>query len=266
MKKITSLLSIGALSIGIQSASANLIFDGNFNAAGTSINVSNFGFIQTPNVYSGNPVVGWQTTHIADYIEIWGPDMDPPSGTTYFAEMNAGEVASLYQVITAPNTSPFDIFFQHKGRAGIDKAGFSLIDIGSATGWTRGSGTVRYQTVFESPSSGWSTYSADNIFTPLSGRNYAVVFDSISAAGGDQTIGNLIANIRFGSGVFDPSATLVTSQSFTPSYGPAGGGGTAAVPEPGQVAASLLLLGGIGGYVFLKRRKAAKPAVATLTA
>ncbi len=34
------------------------------------------------------------------------------------------------------------------------------------------------------------------------------------------------------------------------------------VPEPGQVAASLLLLGGIGGYVFLKRRKAAKSAAA----
>jgi len=32
---------------------------------------------------------------------------------------------------------------------------------------------------------------------------------------------------------------------------------SAAVPEPGQVAASLLLLGGIGGYVFLRRRKAA---------
>jgi hypothetical protein len=29
----------------------------------------------------------------------------------------------------------------------------------------------------------------------------------------------------------------------------------AAVPEPGQVAASLLLLGGIGGYVFIKRRR-----------
>lgn len=37
----------------------------------------------------------------------------------------------------------------------------------------------------------------------------------------------------------------------------------AAVPEPGQIAASLLLLGGIGGYVFVKRRKAAKVAVAT---
>jgi hypothetical protein len=33
---------------------------------------------------------------------------------------------------------------------------------------------------------------------------------------------------------------------------------SAAVPEPGQVAASLLLLFGIGGYVWLKRRKAAK--------
>lgn len=35
-----------------------------------------------------------------------------------------------------------------------------------------------------------------------------------------------------------------------------------AVPEPGQVAASLLLLGCIGGYVFLKRRKVAKAGAA----
>lgn len=34
------------------------------------------------------------------------------------------------------------------------------------------------------------------------------------------------------------------------------------VPEPGQVAASLLLLGGIGGYIFIRRRRAATPASA----
>lgn len=40
-------------------------------------------------------------------------------------------------------------------------------------------------------------------------------------------------------------------------------GPSSSVPEPGQVAASLLLLGGIGGYVFLKRRQSAMSAVAT---
>lgn len=39
-----------------------------------------------------------------------------------------------------------------------------------------------------------------------------------------------------------------------------GGAGPAAVPEPGQVAASVLLLAGIGGYVLLNRRHAAKRA------
>lgn len=39
-----------------------------------------------------------------------------------------------------------------------------------------------------------------------------------------------------------------------------------AAPEPGQVAASLLLLAGIGGYVWLKRRKAAKSAPAAIAA
>jgi len=41
---------------------------------------------------------------------------------------------------------------------------------------------------------------------------------------------------------------------------------TAVVPEPGQVAASLLLLAGIGGYVFVKRRRVAKPALAQTAA
>jgi hypothetical protein len=41
---------------------------------------------------------------------------------------------------------------------------------------------------------------------------------------------------------------------------------SSSVPEPGQVAASLLLLAGIGGYVFVKRRKAAKPALAQTAA
>lgn len=66
-------------------------------------------------------------------------------------------------------------------------------------------------------------------------------------------------NTGTGSTALDPSnllspTSLTLRYTYTPSSGPS------AVPEPGQVAASLLLLGGIGGYVFIKRRR--KSAVA----
>ncbi len=50
------------------------------------------------------------------------------------------------------------------------------------------------------------------------------------------------------------TGALIGRSSFEPA---------SAVPEPGQVAASLLLLAGIGGYVAMKRRRAVKPAKAT---
>lgn len=53
--------------------------------------------------------------------------------------------------------------------------------------------------------------------------------------------------------------SALTSTTLRYTYTPAPPG-PSPVPEPGQVAASLLLLGGIGGYVFIKRRR--KPAVA----
>lgn len=48
-------------------------------------------------------------------------------------------------------------------------------------------------------------------------------------------------------------ATTSTTLRYTYSTPP----GPSPIPEPGQVAASLLLLGGIGGYVFVKRRRKA---------
>jgi len=56
----------------------------------------------------------------------------------------------------------------------------------------------------------------------------------------------------FGGGSFD----VVTLGSNTALYLQAIN--SAAIPEPGQVAASILLLAGIGAYAFLKRRKTAK--------
>ncbi len=60
--------------------------------------------------------------------------------------------------------------------------------------------------------------------------------------------------------VLDPEFFAVWNIGVTSASAPS------AVPEPGQVAASLLLLAGIGGYIFVKRRKAAKTALATFAA
>ena len=66
----------------------------------------------------------------------------------------------------------------------------------------------------------------------------------------------LVGDVNTGSGTtnIDPS-NLLSPTSLTLRYTYTPSGDPSAVPETGQVAASLLLLGGIGGYVFIKRRR-----------
>jgi hypothetical protein len=76
-----------------------------------------------------------------------------------------------------------------------------------------------------------------------------------------------IADLQFIAIIANPVVTYTRTGGSINALGVNGveltGPESAAVPEPGQVAASLVLLAGIGGYVFLKRRKAAKaPATA----
>ena len=82
--------------------------------------------------------------------------------------------------------------------------------------------------------SGWAEFSFNNAEAVLG----AVAF----ATSGDITIGDT------GNGMYNP----VVLQDVSP----------AAVPEPSQVAASLLLVGGIAGFVIVRRRKALALALA----
>jgi hypothetical protein len=74
-----------------------------------------------------------------------------------------------------------------------------------------------------------------------------LVNTSSNDAGGDL---NLVQLYNFTA----PNTSVTLRYTYTP--------GTAPVPEVGQVAASLLLLGGIGGYVFIKRRRKSSVAAA----
>jgi len=60
------------------------------------------------------------------------------------------------------------------------------------------------------------------------------------------------------SGALPASFQIITLGNANNLYLQALANGAAAVPEPGQVASSLLLLGGIGGYVWINRRRGAK--------
>jgi hypothetical protein len=75
------------------------------------------------------------------------------------------------------------------------------------------------------------------------------------ASGNDFALDNIYFGLTTDAPSFPGAGILSAGDITNPTLVSA-----AAVPEPGQVAASLLLLGGIGGYVFLKRRKAAKVA------
>jgi hypothetical protein len=245
MKKITALLAAALTALTLPMASASLLFDGNFQAIGEA-QASNQSF------YTGTPVAGWQTDNPNGFIEIWDANTvsgyAPPSGTTYFAEMNADVQASLWQIVTAPDSNPFDLYFSHRGRGGVDTAGLSIFSIGSATSWTPGSGTLLYQTLFSTDFTAWSNYSANDVVTPVAGQNYVVVFDSISSASGNPSFGNLLGDVRFGDGVYESGSgiTELTPQSFSTSYL------SEPIPEPGTWAAAALL---VGGAAFMRWRR-----------
>jgi hypothetical protein len=103
----------------------------------------------------------------------------------------------------------------------------------------------------------------------LFARNGAGYFDRIAFSGGGFEFDNVTASSStqdprgssFGIGSVNSSSPTTFSPTFSTAFV-----SSSSAPESSQVAASLLLLAGIGGYVFVKRRKAAKPAVSTLAA
>lgn len=147
-------------------------------------------------------------------------------------------------------------------------------DSAVAIGYTTG---ISNQTItFSQPISGlslWFNYIDPGTVFDFTGLNWTFVAgnqaarsgNTVVSTGGDRPDEGFLINVA---GLFGSSSPLV----FT--INEPGSGNTAGftigsiaptgVPEPGQVAASLLLLGGIGGYIFLKRRKAAKAAALTV--
>jgi len=94
-------------------------------------------------------------------------------------------------------------------------------------------------------SGSWAAYTGSGNTPNFTAR----LLNTVSSDAGDPA-NDLTNSFSFSA----PSTSVTLRYTYTPSIAP--------IPEPGQVAASLLLLSGIGAYVFIRRRKKSTPAAA----
>jgi len=146
-------------------------------------------------------VPGWSTTATDGMIESWADGflgVDAQEGRHFF-ELNANQVAALYQTLCIEPGSTVQWSVWHRGRRGVDVA---EVSIGATVE------TAVYQGTMSDGTSGWGHYTGT--YTVPEGQTTTVfVFNSVSAAGGSLSVGNLLDNFEIscdadGDGVIDP--------------------------------------------------------------
>ncbi|MFE6495255.1 hypothetical protein [Streptomyces sp. NPDC057748] len=134
-------------------------------------------------------VPGWLTTSTDHMIELWHSGFNgvPAAHGSQFAELNARQVATLYQDL--PTTPGSKLYWRlyHRGRAGQDTM---ALDIGAP-------GSAVEQRRFTDGSTAWGYYTG-TYTVPASQTLTRFAFRSVSAAGGNQSIGNFLDGVFFG--------------------------------------------------------------------
>lgn len=134
-------------------------------------------------------VPGWLTTATDHRIELWRSGFNgvPAAHGAQFAELNANQVSTLYQDL--PSTPGTTLYWRlyHRGRQGDDTM---ALDIGAP-------GSTVEQRRFTDGTTAWGYYTGT--YTVPAGQVLTrFAFRSISAAGGNQGIGNFLDGIFFG--------------------------------------------------------------------
>jgi CshA-type fibril repeat protein len=164
---------------------------------------TNGGF-ELPN-FTGTPAVhivgeatvpGWDTDATDNQIEIW--DSGFQSVTAYegnqFAEINANQVAALFQNFTPTAGSNVSISFAHRGRQGVDVMRVVATDLGANGVVGGGDDTVLLNELFSDGNTAWSAYTRQ-LTDNATGNIIRFEFRSISAAGGNPSVGNFVDGI-----------------------------------------------------------------------
>jgi hypothetical protein len=149
-----------------------------------------------------DPAGGWFTTEADHQIEVWGSGFNgvPSYDGNNFVELNANAVSTLYQDVSgiaAGSVMGFE--FAHRGRLGDDTMQVTITDAGADGIFGTADDTVLFQQDFTDGNTAWGFYSDSGIVAL--GNEVRFAYDSISAAGGNPTVGNFLDDAHFGVGV-----------------------------------------------------------------
>jgi uncharacterized repeat protein (TIGR01451 family) len=148
-------------------------------------------------VQSEDNIPGWNTTATDKQIEIWSTGFlgVPSFEGNQFAEMNANQVAALYQDIATVPGSTITYQFAHRARTQnstvvVDTAGVKAGPPGAL---------VNLKT-FSTDSTDWAFYRGTYV-VPAGQYITRFQFDSISAGDGSASVGNFLDAVQFSTSV-----------------------------------------------------------------
>ena len=210
-------------------------------SASTSSHAALIQITSIPGITLGAPNGG-----LAESVDI---TLVPGGGTSRFRYYEFGQIGFMQQMYSSPATLALEFALASNNYARPRQfTPDETIDFSAL--WTYGPvETSEFMFLDQlSPDFGPNTYMGFRSGGGAAGYNYGYL---------EVTWARATETFRILGGAYEDSPGVGI---MTPSTSPA------AVPEPGQVVASLLLLSGIGGYIFLKRRKATKSVVAPTAA
>jgi hypothetical protein len=264
MKKLTSLFAVATAAISLQSASANLIINGDFQSGNTGFS-SDYSFRVGPSANAGEYTVVSNLGQFHTGIAGLGSLSGYGGSGLYFAANGATSTAQSpwYQTVNNPTvTLTTDInnpvYYRFEARvANTDPyPAFAPPNLAFEIQVNGGTWNTFTTTPLLSQQNQWTlTYADTYLQSAPTSLGFRLRNLATEALGNDFALDNIYFGLTTDAPSYPGAGILSAGDITNPTLVSAA---AAAVPEPGQVAASLLLLAGIGGYVFLKRRKAAQ--------
>ncbi|WP_431584146.1 Ig-like domain-containing protein, partial [Sphingomonas sp.] len=149
-------------------------------------------------------VPGWDTDATDGIIEVWDSGFQnvPAYEGDQFVEINANQVAALYQNFQPGQGSNVSVQFAHRGRDGVDVMRVVATDLGADGVIGTADDVVLLNENFSDGNTAWGVYTRQ-LTGAATGNIIRFEFRSVSSAGGSPSVGNFVDGIAVLQGLAD---------------------------------------------------------------